>query len=84
MNKKQLALTLGALLVTPLIQAETIQFINGDSLDVFLIKHTSSTITFSHTSLGEMTVKKSKISNIQALNLDSIKKEIKADKVDVR
>ncbi len=78
MNKKQLVYIVGTLLVSPLTQAETIEFINGDSLDVFLIKHTSSTITFSHTSLGEMTVKKSKISNIRALNLESIKKEIKA------
>ncbi len=78
MNKKQLALSLGILLAPAAVYAEKIQFINGDTLDVTLIKHTSSTITFSHTSLGEMTINKVKISNLQSLNLEGLKKEIKA------
>ena len=78
MNNKQLVLSLGILLSSTVVYAEEIQFINGDTLDVTLIKQTSSTITFSHISLGEMTINKVKISNLHSINLDGLRKEIKA------
>jgi hypothetical protein len=77
-GNKAFVLSLGILAVSPAIYAEKIQFNNGDSLDVLLIKHTRATITFAHSSLGEMTVDKSKISNLQSLNLEVLEKEIKA------
>ncbi len=78
MNLKQITLLLSAFLVCVPAVAEEIHFINGDTLDVMLIKQSSSTITFSHPALGEITINKVKISNLQSLNLDHLKKDIQA------
>ncbi len=78
MNNNQHALSLGLLLLCATVDAEEIQFTNGDTLDVLIIKQTSSTITFSHISLGEITMDKGKISNLHTLNLEHITKDMQA------
>ena len=54
--------------------AQSIQFVNGDTLDVELIKQTNTTITFSHSILGKQTIDKAKISNLQDLDLVNLSK----------
>jgi len=72
MNNKHCALFLSALLVSATAYAQPIQFSNGDTLDVELIHQTGTTITFSHPALGEKTIDKAKISNLQELNLEKL------------
>ena len=75
MNKKQLALSLSILSASTVTYAEKLEFNNGDTLDVILVKHSNSTLTFSHPALGEQTIKKVNISNLSSLNLGALTKE---------
>jgi len=72
MNNKQLFLLLSALLAFSSVYAQSIQFSNGDTLDAELKYQTDKTITFSHAILGEQTIDKAKIRNLQELNLESL------------
>ncbi len=72
MSSRQLCLYLSALLLSTATYAQPIQFSNGDTLDVELIHQTGTTITFSHPALGEQTIDKVKINNLQELNLEKL------------
>ena len=72
MNKKQLTLFFSVFLVCLPINAQPIQFSNGDTLGVELKYQTDKTITFTHAILGEQTIDKAKIHNLQELNLDHL------------
>lgn len=74
MNKMRLPLIIAGLLASTSVYAQTIEFINGDTLDVELIQQTMSTITFSHPVLGKQTIDKAKISNLQDLDLNTLVK----------
>ena len=63
------------LLISVTANAQRIELTNGDSLDVELIKQTDLDITFSHPSLGEQTIEKVNISNLQALDFEGIETE---------
>ena len=54
--------------------SEVIKLNNGDILNVIVKKQTKDTLIVEHTALGELTVEKSKVTNLQALNLQTIKK----------
>ena len=72
MNNKLRFLFLGALLAFSSVYAQPIQFSNGDILEVELKFQTDKTITFSHAILGEQTIDKAEIRNLQALNLERL------------
>lgn len=72
MNIRQLSFSLSALLLSTMTYAQPIQFLNGDTLDVELIHQTGTTITFSHSVLGEQTIDKAKISNLHELKLEKL------------
>ncbi|GFO71758.1 hypothetical protein BJAS_P1445 [Bathymodiolus japonicus methanotrophic gill symbiont] len=72
MNYKQLFLLLSTLLACLSVYAQPIQFANGDTLDVELKCQKDKTITFSHAILGEQTIDKAKIRNLQELNLERV------------
>lgn len=74
MNNKQLTLFCSALLVSTSSFAQSIKFTNGNTLNVELVYQTDKTVTFFDSILGEQTVDKDKISNLQTLNLKSLKK----------
>ena len=74
MNNKLTFLFLIAFLASTDTYAQPIQFSNGDTLNVELIFQTDSTITFFHPALGERNIYKSKINNLQELNLESLTK----------
>ncbi len=74
MNKKLLALYLGAFLSCSLAYAQPLQLSNGDTLGVEITYYTDSTITFVHPILGQQTVAKTGVSNIAELNLDKVTK----------
>lgn len=78
MNKK-LLLFLSTLLISISSYAQTIQFNNGDTLDVKLIRHSDKTITFFHPALGDQTIDKSNVSNLQDLDLDTLAKVAEGD-----
>lgn len=72
MNNKLRFLFLGALSAFSSVYAQPIQFSNGDILEVELKFQTDKTITFSHAILGEQTIDKAEIRNLQALNLERL------------
>jgi len=74
MNNKQLTFFCSALLVSTASFAQPLQFSNGDILEVELVYQTDKTLTFSHAVLGEQTIDKAKISNLQGMNLASLVK----------
>lgn len=74
MSNKQLTLFLSVLFASSDISAQSLQFNNGDTLEVELIYQTDKTLTFSHIALGEQTIDKSKISNLQDMNLSDLVK----------
>lgn len=53
-------------------KGEVIQLRNGDTLNVVVKKQTTDALIVEHTSLGELTVEKANINNLQALNLQTI------------
>jgi len=79
MINKQFLLFLSALLISTCTYAQIIQFNNGDILNVRLIRHTDTTITFFHPALGDQTIDKTNISNLQDLNLDTLNKIAEGD-----
>lgn len=72
MNNIQRLLLLAALLAFSSVYAQPIQFSNGDILEAELKYQTDKTITFSHAILGEQTIDKAKIRNLQELNLERL------------
>lgn len=74
MNNKQHLLFLAALLAFSSVYAQPMQFSNGDILEVEIKYQKEKTITFSHAILGEQTIEKAKIRNLQALNLERVYK----------
>ncbi|NOQ14785.1 MAG: DUF481 domain-containing protein [Methyloprofundus sp.] len=72
MSTKQIFLCLSIFLLSTTAYAQSIQFSNGDTLDVELIHQTGTTITFSHPALGTQTIAKAKINNLQELNLEKL------------
>lgn len=74
MNKQQFVLFISTMLVVSATYAQSLQFNNGDTLDVKLIRQTGSTLSFFHPALGEMTIDKNLISNVQDLNLATLEK----------
>lgn len=52
--------------------AVVIEFANGDSLDVSIKSQSKDTLVVEHGSLGELTVYKNKISNLQSLQLTAV------------
>ncbi len=74
MKNKQLTLFFSVLLASSAAFSQPIQFSNGDILEVELIFQTDETLTFLHPALGEQTINKVKISNLQNINLQSVPK----------
>jgi len=72
MNTRKICLSLSVLLLSTTTYAQPIQLTNGDTLEVELIHQTGTTLTFSHSVLGEQTIDKAKISNLQELNLEKL------------
>jgi putative salt-induced outer membrane protein YdiY len=72
-NKKN-ALFLSILLASSVISAQPLQLSNGDILEVELVYQTDKMLTFSHVALGEQTIDKAKISNLQEINLADLVK----------
>jgi len=74
MNNKQLALFCGGLLASSATFSQSIQFINGNTLEVELVYQTDKTLTFFDSVLGDQTVDKAKISNLQDMHLAGLVK----------
>ncbi len=72
MNTRKICLSLSVLLLSTTTYAQPIQLTNGDTLEVELIHQSGTTLTFSHSVLGEQTIDKAKISNLQELNLEKL------------
>ncbi len=79
MNNKQLTFFCSALLVSTVSFAQPIQLTNGNTLEVELVYQTDKTLTFFDSILGEQTVDKANISNLQTINLESLKKLTEAE-----
>jgi len=74
MTNKKNTLFLSVLFASSAISAQPLQFSNGDILEVELVYQTDKTLTFSHAVLGEQTIGKAKISNLQDMNLADLVK----------
>jgi len=79
MNNKQLTFFCSALLVSTASFAQPIQLTNGNTLEVELVYQTDKTLTFFDSVLGEQTVDKANISNLQAISLENLKKLTEAE-----
>jgi putative salt-induced outer membrane protein YdiY len=55
--------------------AEVIRLNNGDTLNVIIKHQTDDSLIVEHTSLGEITISKGKVANLQQINLHNIKKQ---------
>ncbi len=78
MTNKKNTLFLSVLLASSAVSAQPLQFSNGDILEVELVYQTDKTLTFSHVVLGEQTIDKAIISNLQDMNLADLLKLTKA------
>ncbi|NOQ76474.1 MAG: DUF481 domain-containing protein [Methylococcaceae bacterium] len=74
MTNYQSIFFLSVLLASSASSAQPLQFSNGDILEVELVYQTDKTLTFSHAVLGEQTIDKAKISNLQDMNLADLVK----------
>ncbi len=74
MDSKQFFLSLCVSLLVTAAYAQPIQLSNGDILDAELLHQTDLTITISHSILGEITIDKAQISNLQEINLNTLLK----------
>jgi len=79
MNNKQLTFFCSALLVSTASFAQPIQLTNGNTLEVELVYQTDKTLTFFDSVLGEQTVDKANISNLQTISLENLKKLTEAE-----
>jgi len=52
--------------------SQVIQLNNGDTLDVIIIKQSKESLIVRHTSLGELSIDKGKIANLQSIDLHAL------------
>jgi putative salt-induced outer membrane protein YdiY len=72
MNK--LIFMLHIMLFPVLSYSQVIQLNNGDTLDVIIKKHTRDMLIVEHTALGELSIEKGKIANLQSIDLHALAK----------
>jgi len=74
MNKNHIYFLIPLTLFSGISFGQIIQLNNGDSLDVIIKMQTQDSLIVEHTSLGELSISKGKIANIQSIDLHALAK----------